>query len=340
MKTPAPKFRRHRSLNPSAAGVCVSALFLCAGWSLSPALAQESEAPDQPSESNAPTRAQPSTPPAGTAQPARPRPPATRMPFAQPADDREVQVVELDNGDREVRMGESLRMVVHARSTPGAAPADDSRPRLGGFVISRARAFWNSASGYVIPPADAAYTEGVVRADGSIVVPDNTPGSPGVPAGETLQQRSERLAAEGREAHARAKEAEAQAEIARIDALNAQDDRRRGGLILLHGGYGHGGYRYPIFRASPLSRGNSAAADPNSGPLAPTVTVERFKGDFARSAFGHAARPNIAPIVRANAEYQRRFADAASRDEIIAPQRAVDAQVRGHKLEREPVDNH
>ena len=128
--------------------------------------------------------------------------------------------------------------------------------------------------------------------------------------------------------------------IARIDALNAQDDRRRGGLILLHGGYGHGGYRYPIFRASPLSRGNSAAADPNSGPLAPTVTVERFKGDFARSAFGHAARPNIAPIVRANAEYQRRFADAASRDEIIAPQRAVDAQVRGHKLEREPVDNH
>ena len=234
------------------------------------------------------------------------------MPFAQPAEDREVQVGELDNGDREVRMGESLRMVVHAR-TPRAARGRQP-PAPGGFVISRARAFWNSASGRH-PARGCGLHRGCWCAPTAPSSPDNTPVPPGVSAGETLQQQRA-LAAEGREAHARA-QAEAQAEIARIDATNAWDDRRRGGgSILLHGGYGHGGYRYPIFRARRLTL-KLRRCRSQLGPLAPTVTVERFKGDFACSAW-HAAHP-ISPIVRATPKYQRCFADAASRDEIIAP---------------------
>ncbi len=218
----------------------------------------------------------------------------------------------------------------------------DGRVNYGEFSISRPRfepstrapASADGAEGSPRQIAEVASVEATPHDPTVISVPSNTLGWPGegwgggVNAGgerdagagtrESYQERKARETAERRLLEAEALEAEARAELVRLDAAHYERNYGRPAVIIGGRGYYYGGVRNGrTWRGAPRSSRSLVGEGGLDAPRGEvTITRERFVGTKAQSEFGK----------------------AASREDIIATQRRIDAAVRGDRLKLEPVD--
>lgn len=163
--------------------------------------------------------------------------------------------------------------VVRASDRP-AADTRDARVDMGGYRISMPGT-----------PAPAPGPSSVVRADGAIVVPDNTLG-PGL----SLQQRNDLVNAQIRQEQARALFDERVAERALPDTR--WGFIAPGGYRRIHqGGWDRGGGWYDGGPRRELV-----------GPLTTTVTPSDQLGAQAQRNFAEAATPRVVEIERARSE--------------------------------------
>ena len=172
-----------------------------------------------------------------------------------------------------------------------AADTRDSRVDMGGFRISMPG---NPASG----PAGSS----VVRADGAILVPDNTLGE-----GLSLQQRNDLISAQIRQEEARAFFDERVAE-------RALPDTRWGfiapGTIRFGGFAPHDGGWYP--RSRDWNDRRPAGRGPLVGPVTTTTTPSDQLGAKAQRTFADAATPRINSIEQGRADAVKGFGAAAT----------------------------
>ena len=228
--------------------------------------------------------------------------------------------------------------------------SNDARIDFGEFKISRARFVDTRSlkSGLASSATNVEPITGVQTVDThstsnsdtkypAIAVPSNTlPSAESRASGESLQQRSDRIASDRRLAEATAREADANAEYARQEALDRADHSWYGPTI--YGGYS--GYRVyggrPNYR--PDQQRGLHASRPNRP--SPVVTTERFASDDALWRFSDAATPQIGRTIDQLQHYQLKFSRDAYPSEIVRIQNRVDGAQRGNRLLRVRVPQH
>lgn len=204
----------------------------------------------------------------------------------------------------------------------------DARVAYGNIKISRPR----------FGEAVAATASALPASNGAIAVPSNTLGE-----GESRQQRATRETNERRVAEADARERDSAAEIARTEALLAED-RINDGVAYIGAPYGYpiysnvysGGVRYYTTPDRGPDRRHDRAGKPRGNRRAhsePTITTEYFASDAAIHRFAEAATPRIGSSIEASQAAQRQFSAAAA-PPIGRVQEQVDRAVIGNRLER------